>query len=528
MEQHPIPQNVTTFQFRLIGDMTIKQFGYLAGGAMIGYIIYRMPFPTFIGLPAGILTFLLGFGFAFVPVEERPMDIWFLSFIKSIYNPTLYVWQREKLNLEPPAIKATTQQAPQKTATQILPLTPATPPIQPTVVASTPRPLQIDTPPIIKPAQSTVAPPIQKQVVPTPINKPVSAPQPPPMPKPTAPVIQKPQPTPAPTPVNPPTIQAPHPNAPVPIVKPPEKPKTKSANLFTQLFGWLFTQKQSTQPKPAPVPPRVQAPSQQAPSELPSGFMPPVTPQIIGNKINMNTDVATAPMTNPQRVVQETVVTETSAEVIKQAEKAEIASHELENKLMTLEAELKQKTASEDRIIELQKQLTELLSERQNMQSELSTLRTKLQNTPLPNTQSKTATIATPTDDRPTVKVITPETAVKSGLPRLTTFPNVVTGIIKDNEGNLLPGVLVTVRDKEDIPVRALKTNKLGQFAASTPLPSSTYIVEVEDPRSRFVFDRIQITLAGGIVPAIEVIAKSIKELSRAKLEKEIFGKQNM
>ena len=101
MEQHPVPQNVTTFQFRLIGDMTLKQFGYLAGGAMLGYIFYRLPFPTFIGLPGGVCLFLLGFGFAFVPVEERPMDVWFLAFLKSIYSPTLYVWQREKPIPEP-------------------------------------------------------------------------------------------------------------------------------------------------------------------------------------------------------------------------------------------------------------------------------------------------------------------------------------------------------------------------------------------------------------------------------------------
>ncbi|EKD47460.1 MAG: hypothetical protein ACD_66C00049G0001, partial [uncultured bacterium] len=28
MEQHPVPQNVTGFQFKLIGDITLKQFAY--------------------------------------------------------------------------------------------------------------------------------------------------------------------------------------------------------------------------------------------------------------------------------------------------------------------------------------------------------------------------------------------------------------------------------------------------------------------------------------------------------------------
>jgi len=110
------------------------------------------------------------------------------------------------------------------------------------------------------------------------------------------------------------------------------------------------------------------------------------------------------------------------------------------------------------------------------------------------------------------------------GSPRLTTFPNVVTGIVKDSEQNLLPGVLITVKDKDGMPLRALKTNRLGQFAASTPLPNGTYLVEVEDPRLRFAFDRAQITLNGSIVPALEIFAKSQKEITRAKLEKELFG----
>ena len=94
MEQHPVPQNITTFQFRLIGDMTIKQFAYLAGGAIIAYIAYKLPLPFFITWPLAIFSALLGFGLAFVPVEERPMDVWILSFLKNTYNPTLFIWQQ--------------------------------------------------------------------------------------------------------------------------------------------------------------------------------------------------------------------------------------------------------------------------------------------------------------------------------------------------------------------------------------------------------------------------------------------------
>ena len=43
MENHPIPQDVTGFQFRLIGSMTVKQFGYLSAGVIAAVIVFYMP-----------------------------------------------------------------------------------------------------------------------------------------------------------------------------------------------------------------------------------------------------------------------------------------------------------------------------------------------------------------------------------------------------------------------------------------------------------------------------------------------------
>ena len=36
METHPVPQNISSYEFRLVGDMTLKQFLYLAGGILLG------------------------------------------------------------------------------------------------------------------------------------------------------------------------------------------------------------------------------------------------------------------------------------------------------------------------------------------------------------------------------------------------------------------------------------------------------------------------------------------------------------
>ena len=185
--------------------------------------------------------------------------------------------------------------------------------------------------------------------------------------------------------------------------------------------------------------------------------------------------------------------------------------------------------AAHEHVVELQGQLSEAIREREKLENELIAMRQRVNTqaqAPLPMRQASVAPIA-PTSTT-SVRVIAPDAASKAGLPHLTTFPNVVTGIIKDQQGNLLVGILITVRDKEGTPVRALKTNRLGQFAASTPLPNNTYVIEIEDPKGGFVFDKAKITLAGSVAPPIEVSAKSQRQVERDKLAREIFGNQPM
>ena len=63
MDNHPIPQDITGFQFKLIGDMTIKQFAYVAGGVIAGWFIYILPVLSLIRIPVALLA--AGFGAAF-------------------------------------------------------------------------------------------------------------------------------------------------------------------------------------------------------------------------------------------------------------------------------------------------------------------------------------------------------------------------------------------------------------------------------------------------------------------------------
>jgi len=97
MEQHPVPQPISSYEFRLIGSMTLKQFAKLAACCLLALIFYGLPLPFFLKWPGIIFFVLLGLGLAFLPINERPLDVWIISFLKAVFSPTQYVWKKENL-----------------------------------------------------------------------------------------------------------------------------------------------------------------------------------------------------------------------------------------------------------------------------------------------------------------------------------------------------------------------------------------------------------------------------------------------
>lgn len=93
--EHPVPQNVTSFEFHLVGDMTLKQFGYLAGGFAIAYVSFTvlLPINALLAIPLLVFSGLLGAAFAFVPILDRPLDHWVLAFFRAVYSPTQGFWK---------------------------------------------------------------------------------------------------------------------------------------------------------------------------------------------------------------------------------------------------------------------------------------------------------------------------------------------------------------------------------------------------------------------------------------------------
>jgi len=275
-EGHPIPQDITGFQFRLIGDMTVKQFAYLAVGLVLGWVAFSLPFPLLIKIPIAAVFVLSGVIVAFVPIQGVPADTMISLFLKALFMPNQYVYDKGGKGAEPVLS--------QQTATQ------------------------------------TIAP---------------------------------------------------------------------SAEPAQQLIH------QQPQPK----------------VDQPLAETIPVT--------------TSTPISNPPPPAETTP-------------------------------------------------------------------------------QAKTA----PAEPK---KPIT--------IPFVTDVPNLILGIIKDSRGNVLPNVLIEIKDKEDNPVRAFKTNALGQFASATPLLNGMYTITFEDPKKQHRFDIIELTTQGEIIPPLEIV--SIDE--REELRKSLF-----
>ena len=95
MEQHPIPQHITSYEFKLVGEMTLKQFGKAAGGVVIALLINASGLIFFVKWPLIVLAAGGGLAMAFVPFQDRPLEGWIISFFKAIYSPTIYTWKKK-------------------------------------------------------------------------------------------------------------------------------------------------------------------------------------------------------------------------------------------------------------------------------------------------------------------------------------------------------------------------------------------------------------------------------------------------
>jgi hypothetical protein len=434
MDQHPIPQNVTGFQFKLIGSMTVKQFGYVAAGVIGAVIVYHLPIPGIIGILIKIsLIPILGASgaiIAFVPVDGRPIDIMAGNFLKALFSPNQYVYHKmaksfsfTTVHLNKPKTQAemsqkhvdNSQQAQNNLKNREL---------QKILLQSTQSK--------IKNAQDAHEAAFLKAFSALPATPTVTIT--------TAPIAAA---------------------SPAPIQQPAAKPN------------------------PMPLPTLTQAPQ---PSPAPEAKTP--SPEI---------------MTEKEKVLEKQ---------LEFAKKEEAATKDSQQVSI-----LHQKT------VDLEKQLSEIHSQKVALEQEIANLKSQLvlQKAPTPTI---TQTTKKPEVDNSNtqapgtghVRSIPKEMNKKMGL-LVSDTPNVVSGVVKDPRGNVLPNILVEIKDKAENPVRAFKTNALGNFASATPLPPGNYTITLEDPKKQNTFDAIKIEATNQIMLPIEIISYDKRE----QLRKDLF-----
>lgn len=370
MEGHPIPQDITGFQFKLIGDMTIKQFVYLALGVTVAWIFYALPLPGIIRLPISALFALLGAGFAFLPVSGRPMDVMAFNFIKALFTPSQYIYQ--------------------KTGDKLL--------------AQTPKALR-----------------------------------------------------------------------PVEFAAAEEKTATEEDKKEMVFFSSLFQQ------------PHI------------------ITSEVVGDKNTQN-----PPGSGEEVQEKEEHLVQEEQTIKKELQEAKIQ-----------EAATVNTPSSQDmhqKVLELEKILNETTAQRQELERQILQLRQKLGSSQAQNAYAPST--AVPKKETKNIRSIPAGLGKSVGVPIAPEFPNLLTGIVKDPRGNPLPNILVEVKDKEGNPVRAFKTNGLGQFASATALSNGTYDIAFEDPRKQHKFDIVEINAVGEVILPLEIISQDARE----ELRKQLFA----
>lgn len=114
--QFKVPQFID-IEDKVVGPLTFKQFVYLAGGAGLVYLSFKL-LPFFIGFLVAAAVGALALALAFVKYNNKPFINVLQSFIVFYSRSRLYLWrktytqnktesQKQKTSLEPSASNLT-------------------------------------------------------------------------------------------------------------------------------------------------------------------------------------------------------------------------------------------------------------------------------------------------------------------------------------------------------------------------------------------------------------------------------------
>jgi hypothetical protein len=618
-KQHAVPQNVMDVEFKLIGDLTMRQFAYLLVCGILAYVSYS----TIIGIfkwPFTIVFTLLGIALAFIPIQDRGMDEWVINFTTAMFMPTQRIWRKE-----PMLPQAFVYQNIDVVKQELITLAPTSSRrklekyLEYGIDDEERDPLDIPEAEYIAKVRQAFSTPSAMQPAPSGVAVAVDEPpeevlveEAPKEPSPKKPESTKEDKEPSKeTPKEPVKSQdqkvKPHEKSGVAPTKEtshkkpqdqkagvPEKSKEESRKPVSQKKdqpnkGDAFTAAKKAAaptPTPAPKPKKRKLPEQKKEIKFPSESaakpapMDLITPDrhagrrftqllpsegdivlpIRGERIlkttaeqkieedikekadklqmllsqirkdgpgtpalpgQSDTGAKKLPtQVTPAKPVSAPPSADTpkaaptpkkeppaadSPERKKLATETKIAVDKLKRENEKLTAEIQKLrtdiSSSKKQSIETsgkEKLLHELEAQQNRAESDYAALHKQISE--LQNKLRQKSSVS-PTDSSQGIK------EYKVSSKTLTQKPNVVTGMLKDPSGNVLEGVLLIVKDHKGDPVRAFKTNTLGEFILTTPLENGMYTLEVSSVNEiPYSFDIISIEAKGEPIPPVEIL----------------------
>ena len=589
-KQHAVPQNVMDVEFKLIGDLTLRQFAYLMVCGILAYVSYSTVVGIF-KLPLVLFFVILGIGLAFVPIQERGMDEWFMNFVAAMYSPTQRVWRKEpvipqaflydQIDVVKQELIALAPTSSRRKLEKFLEYGVSEEEIDPLDIPEREY--------IMKVKQAFAVPEISARHVPAPPPVPVSvAVEESPIVEDTSPVQEFPRageseeqgPFVSGTPEQEDkTAEASFSKGTEPEIKQPvevEQREEISVNIPVEEKKAETQTKIDQLPKPlpekiaVPQPPKIPVVQSQTSQEnyMSVTLMTPdrhsgrrfnrllpsegdIILPIRGEKVlrtaaeqEIEEDISEkarklqtllhqlrrgglgkipeAPKESaifsppagmlkkyveeapPETVFPETMPKEEVPKKLDEEAKAAVARLKAENERLNREIEgLREDIKdSKQKSIETGEQenlLRELEAKKGRTETDYKSLYKQIAE--LQNKLKQRREVSSGDSSAPSVK------DYKTASRLLTTNPNVISGIVKDPEGNMMDDLLLMVKDQRGDPVRAFKTNGLGEFILTTPLDNGMYTIEVSAVNDlAFSFDIISVEAKGEVIPPIEIV----------------------
>jgi hypothetical protein len=446
-KQHPIPQQVLGVEFKIVGDLTLKQFGYLGAFGVLAYAAYAAPLPGILSVALALALFGLGVALALVPIQEQPLDQWIVNLFRAIYAPTRWVWRKtaeppEFLTApvpklaEPTKEKVSPEEA-QRRLREYLATLKEEEEIEPVDLAEKQRLEAINLE-----MQTTIAE-IAPPTPPSPVK--------PPVPTPIQSKIEE---------------KLPREKAKLPPAPPkePERPplpkrrfeKAKEVPSLASTINYAA----------GPI-----LKIQRGPSIT---YTTPLQNVRAGRKFRPSAETVFAPAR--ERVIT-TEPPEAVPPILPEAPPEPTPSTPVPTPIPSppVAKPPKTKRETEPKPTEAEKPLIEAPTP------------------PIPKEPEKPEA-----PKKRVVKAPSPEKA----KPPLVKEANVINGIVYDSKGEVIEGALVAIKLPTEEIRRATKTNQLGQFFFS-PLPNGRYLVEL--PKAKQSFARIEIELTGKESPLLEM-----------------------